>query len=156
MSDAEIVIENLEPLLTKLGRIDAAESLRPAMEMSLKAIFARLQIYPPPARRKFNFVSDKQRRFVLWAIRTQRIEVPYKRRHSGGLAGAWKSQVSVGLGSIVGVLANRMPYAVYVMSPSRQASYHRNVWPTTKDIVSEMRDTVRGIFDLEIRRLLNG
>lgn len=151
---SNIVIENVDKLVQKIGRLSAVAVLRDPMRLSVERIWSELQVYPPPSRKKFNFKSERQRRFVMAAIRTGMLRVPYYRRHSGGLAGSWRRRVEERARGLVGIVASKISYGPYVMSPSLQAEYHRGTWPTTADVVKEVSDDVIDYFDRAITRAL--
>lgn len=150
-----IEIEGLEELERKLGRLASIDLLKPPMHKAVKVIYAETQVYPPPRRKPMRWKSAKQRRWFFANLRKGNIRVPYVRRHSGGLAGAWTEKVQVRGMTLVGIVGNRISYGPYVMHPQKQAEYHRGNWPTTDDITKKVAPTISKIFQDTIREALN-
>lgn len=97
-----------------------------------------LMRYPPQSHKKMNFVSDKQRRWFFWALRSGQITVPYQRTRN--YAQGWKIEKtpSRGVRSIGYSLINRVPYTKHVGGDAYgtgQARYHQGNWPLIRDIV---------------------
>lgn len=151
---SNIVIENVDKLMQKFGRLATVWVLREPMRLAVERVWSELQVYPPPARKKFPFKSERQRRFVLASIRSGTLRVPYYRRHSGGLAGSWRRRVEERARGLVGIVASKISYGPYVMSPTLQAEYHRGTWPTTADVVEEVEGDIVSYFDRAISRAL--
>jgi hypothetical protein len=151
---SDIVVDGIDKLEKKLGRLGAVQVLRAPMRAGIERIWSELQVYPPPSRKRFDFKTERQRRFVMAAIRTGRLRVPYYRRHSGGLAGSWRRRIEEYHRSLVGIVASKISYGPYVMSPTLQAEYHRGTWPTTATVVAEVSGDVVGYFAKAISRAL--
>ena len=98
------------------------------------------------------WVSNRQRLFVIIAIREGRIQVPYRRRHSGGLAGAWVEKVERRGDSLIGQVDNRISYGPFVMGPDSQAAYHQGNWPTTVDVLNKVKGDIKRYFETAIRK----
>ena len=89
-----------------------------------------LPIPPPPNRplapvytlngKPSKFKTEKQRRYVLWAIRTGAIRVPYRRTNS--LYRSLTSKVGLTGGSVYITVGSNKPYAPYVIGFPRQVS----------------------------------
>ena len=103
-----------------------------------------------------NFVSEKQRRYVMWAIRNGVIQVPYRR--TGTLGRRWRSfeqRPHVVMGGIRAVITNNVPYAHWVQDESRQAQYHRGRWPTVQMVErGAVKRKVELVFQGAIDRLV--
>ncbi|NIW97399.1 MAG: hypothetical protein GWN13_03975 [Phycisphaerae bacterium] len=94
-----------------------------------------LKIYPPsrPEVRSLawkaggGFVTDKQRRWYFLMLKHGMLDSPYRRRVSGGLAGAWNVRATK-TGAIV---TNKMPYAPFVQDERYQSRIHsQSGWKT--------------------------
>lgn len=83
------------------------------------------------------FVSDKQRKFVMAAIREGRIMIPYKR--SQNLSKSWK-QIGKGYQSII---VNEAPYAAYVVGDDDQTLHEAKVgWEKVGITISTREDQI--------------
>jgi hypothetical protein len=154
MSSITIEVKGLAELEEKLGRIGAIRELRPAMEKTNKVIHADTQRYPPPSHKPMRWKSRKQRLFVIIGIREGRIEVPYRRKHSGGLAGSWVDKVSVIGSTLTGTVGSNSSYAPFVVGPKSQAEYHQGNWWTTATLLKRRKSDIEDIFASRIREVL--
>jgi hypothetical protein len=111
---SEIVITGIPELLAKVGRMQALKVLAPPMVKAMARLQRTLATYPKASHRKMKFVSEKQRRYVMWLVSEGK--VPYRRTH---------------------MLNNPMSYGPYVQSPTGQAEYHSGTWRTTDDVVKK-------------------
>ncbi len=85
--------------------------------------------------KKMIFVSAKQRAFVIAAIRTGDIQVPYVR--TGKIGMSEKHQTTNGVDVVVPA-----EYSDLVRTKGKQARYHEGTWPTTEDIARELEADV--------------
>lgn len=81
--------------------------------------------------KKMQFVSAKQRAFVIAAIRTGDIQVPYRR--TGEIGISQQQQTSNGIDVVVPA-----PYSDLVRTKGKQAKYHEGTWPTDVDIAEKI------------------
>lgn len=106
-----------------------------------------LQEYPPLPHPKYKlrFYSAKQRRFVMWAIRTGVIQIPYKRTRR--LAEGWKVRVDWHFRSsqIKAVVYNTVPYVRWVMGDRMQAYMHRGYWPRMTEVYKREKEEINRI-----------
>lgn len=151
-----IEIRGLDALERKLGRLGAIEVLKPPMHKATKLIYAETQKYPPASHKPMRWKSAKQRAWFFAALHRGEITVPYRRRHSGGLAGGWVERVETHGKTLVGIVGNSKSYGPWVMDPERQAGYHQGTWPTTDDIVRKRKQQIVAEFDAAIRRAIHG
>ena len=82
-------------------------------------------------RKKMQFVSAKQRAFVIGAIRRGDIQVPYVR--TGRIGMTEKRTTANGVDVIVPA-----PYSDLVRTKGMQARYHEGTWSTTEQIAQEI------------------
>lgn len=99
----------------------------------------------PPARGAMRFVSERQRRFVMAAIKRGDIRVPYVRASSKtmGSANLQASYRVANEGESV-ILYSDAPYAQYVVG-DEQAAIHQGRWKTAQMAVDEVVQT--GLLD---------
>lgn len=96
----------------------------------------KMMTYPAPyaGQPKHEWVSEKQRRYVMWAIKTGLIKVPYQRTQK--YANAWRViRLENGY-----MLTNLMPYARWVGGTARggaQARIHQTRWLIMRDVIEE-------------------
>ena len=82
-------------------------------------------------RKKMIFVSNKQRAFVMAAIRRGDIQVPYVR--TGRIGISEKHQTTNGIDVVVPA-----EYSDLVRTAGKQARYHEGTWPTDEDIAQKI------------------
>jgi hypothetical protein len=135
-------------LLSGVGQLSGFKRGLMAAGLHLKG---KMAIYPPRKRMAMGFVSAKQRKFFFWALRTGRIEVPYRRGlspNSERLAQRWTA-VQRGLSTIVG---NNASYAPYVQG-NRQSAYHKRVgWKTARDVLKAEKTRLLAIIVAELKK----
>jgi hypothetical protein len=90
--------------------------------------------YPERNNQRMRWVSERQRRYVMAAIRRGDIQVPYNR--TGNLANRWSAaQTPTGA-----VIRNSAGYAEYVIGDARTGSgqywMHRNRWWRAREIIN--------------------
>ncbi len=123
-----------------LAALDAVEARRVEKAITNKVadeiILPRLAKYPSPSGKKMQFVSEKQRRFVMASIRSGAITVPYHR--SGALGRSWIKQPLNGGMAII----SRLAYAPYVVGDEDQAAYHKGNWDTLSTLADSIDDDV--------------
>lgn len=153
MSDVEITITGAEDVIRRLGDIQSGRVLRPAMQGSLEVLRGDLARYPrPPAHTwgKWQFVSDKQRRWFFWALRNGQITVPYRR--TGSLGRLWTTKIT-GVGMhMYGHVGNALgqSYGRYVQDKPRQALIHQGRWSTVQDVAKKRIGAIKRLFEQAI------
>lgn len=108
---------------------------------------------PPPAPGAMQFVSDKQRRFVMANIREGKIKVPYVRGSTSNLNGsqALNRSYVVDLYGDEAVLSSGASYAPYVVG-DKQARIHQGRWKTVTQSANDVH--AEGTLDLIVQRAL--
>jgi hypothetical protein len=81
--------------------------------------------------KKMIFTSSKQRAFVIAAIRSGDIRIPYVR--TGQIGITEKHATANGVDVVVPA-----PYSDLVRTKGLQAKYHEGTWPTTEDIARDI------------------
>lgn len=121
---------NTSDLEAKLNQVTGPDLVRAIAEKVAKeAVEPELAKEPfrAPPYKKMQFVSAKQRAFVMAAIRDGRIEVPYRR--TGKIGISEQHQTTNGIDVVVPV-----EYSDYVRTKGRQARYHQPLWDDTETI----------------------
>lgn len=149
-------VENKAEVFARLDALVNPMTFRAGMRLSSEAVIKQAQIYPAPSRKPYPFVSEKQRRYVIMAIRKGIIQVPYRRRQSSGLGGAWSFRLANAGSRVESIITNATPYGHWVMHPTVQARYHQGTWPTTDDVAQEALPRVTEIWEKVIIDLVNG
>jgi len=86
-------------------------------------------------RKKMQFVSGKQRAFVIAAIRTGDIQVPYVR--TGRIGMTEKHTTTNGVDVVVPA-----PYSDLVRTRGMQARYHEGTWEDTETIAARLEGDI--------------
>jgi hypothetical protein len=131
---ANLVKKKFEDLAKEIPDVGAGR-----LRGRLVSARVKLMRYPPLFQGRYPWVSERQRRYVLWAIRNGIIEVPYKRTRR--YAQGWKiAKVQGGYR-----LSNSVPYSKWVGGGARgepQARIHQGRWLTFRGAVE---DAVKGL-----------
>lgn len=113
----------------------------------------------PPVQRK-RVAQDwtiRQRKFFFAALRSGRIEVPYRRGMSPGSQRAMQRWgVTYADGGLTATVGNNAAYSPYLYDPARQALYHKGNWKTTAEIARNTGPRAREIVATVIRGKLKG
>ncbi len=128
---------DLSDLKTKLEKITGPELTRDIAEAVAKeAVEPELAKEPfRTSHPKMQFVSNKQRAFVMAAIRSGDIQVPYRR--TGAIGISEQHATSSGMDVVVPV-----EYSDLVRTRGKQAKYHDPLWPTTEDIAEKIENDI--------------
>jgi len=121
----------LEGLARDMGQIQTDILEEFAEEDVVRFLRNPRNYYPRQVHRRMRIFSERQRRFFWWALRTGRIQVPYRRTYN--MASAWHAGRK---GKSVQVY-NHSDAAFWTMHNSRQSYHHRGNWPTISDIMNE-------------------
>jgi hypothetical protein len=131
MPTLSIHVYGIDELFRRLDRMAANDVLEAPMRAGLLDLENYMKDYPATQSRKPNpgtFVSDRQRRYVMAAIRDGRITVPYKR--TGKLGQSWTWEITRHSNGLTGKIGTNLRYAPLVQSHSRQARMHSGNWRT--------------------------
>ena len=120
---------DLSDLIAKLGALTTEDLRRDIAErVATEAVQPELAKEPfRTTHKKMQFVSNKQRAFVMAGIRRGDIQVPYRR--TGQIGISEKHATTNGMDVVVPA-----EYSDLVRTKGKQASYHSDLWPTTEDI----------------------
>lgn len=148
-------VSGIEGAIRRLNAITQDDALRRGMNAACRIIINALARYPrPPEGFQMDFVSEKQRRYFFWALRSGKITVPYRR--TGTLGRLWGYRIDgYGLG-MVGLIGNPIMrhYGKWVQDRESQARVHQGRWPTYQDVAREKTGDVKRAFENEIGRAL--
>lgn len=125
---------NTSDLEAKLNQVTGPDLIRAIADMVAKeAVEPELAKEPfrTPPYKKMQFVSAKQRAFVMAAIKSGDIQVPYRR--TGAIGISEQHQTTDGTDVVVPV-----EYSDYVRTKGKQARYHQPLWPTDEDIAQKI------------------
>lgn len=130
--DLSVTIDTADVLRALVAVDDPHNAQRIANEVADQVVLPNLAKYPGASGKKMKWKSEKQRRFVIAAIRLGDIQVPYHR--SGNLSAAYQKQpIADGL-----ALVSSAPYAAYVRGGGPdQAEYHKGNWDTHEAIAQQ-------------------
>lgn len=129
-----------------------------AMEKSVADVKYEFQIYPLQRMGLHlagplpgGFYTEKQRRYVLWAIRSGVIVVPYERTNK--LSESWQTEVNTTQDEIVGIIYTMLEYAKWVMDADHQVQMFQDYWHTAQDRFDNMADDITQNFADALDRL---
>lgn len=138
----EIKLEGLDRLRSKLDRAASRQTLIDASREALTFVLENMPPYPTPSRRPMQFVSERQRRYVMMLVREGK--VPYQR--TGDIEDSFVGKIH-GVGNdVVASITNASAHAPYVIDRRRQARYHSGTWWTLQDVIGRMRGKVAAIY----------
>lgn len=140
MAEPQVEVIGLDDVLRRLGNAASPAVLTQGMRKATLLVQRALAVYPPAQPKPMVWASEKQRRFVLAAIREGRIQVPYRR--TGTLGRRWTSTVASEGGDVVGRVGNNTTYGPFVMGKASQAAYHMGVWPVAVEVAAEAHDEI--------------
>lgn len=147
-----ITMEGLEKILS---RLDMLPTFRSGVTSGALYVKERIAIYPPRRHGKQPPKTAKQRAFLIWAIRTGRIEVPYRRGQSSGsqtLGRRWT--VRFDDQGKQGIIGNNVSYGPYVQG-DQQSLFHKTTgWKTTRQVARDEGPAVRKYVQDAIRNHL--
>lgn len=135
MFKAKIDASDLQKKMAQVTGPDLTRSI--AQAVAKEAVVPELAKEPFRAQpyKKMQFVSAKQRSFVMAAIKDGRIQVPYRR--TGKIGISEQQQTTNGIDVIVPV-----EYSDLVRTKGRQAKFHDPLWPTTEAIAAKLESDV--------------
>lgn len=163
MAGTAIHIKGLDELMKKVDRLGTGfdDFLADTMKAAVTLVHQKVPPYPPASHKPYPFVSAKQKAFVIYAIATGLIEVPYRRRASGGIGGSITEEVKSLGTKTVGIIGSNKEYAPWVISSETvgsigpQATYHQGVWWTLQKVVMDSSKDVINLFTDRIRKELS-
>lgn len=130
-----------------------ANALHAPMQESLESLRSYMaDNYPPPYHGGAHFVSDRQRRYVMWAIRNGVIQVPYVR--TGKLGQSWTYEIHSTGNGIRGAVGPGISYARWVQSSQHQARIHQGRWITDVQAENAKRAEIVQRFRNAIQRAI--
>ena len=135
MFKAKIDISDLQKKMAQVTGPDLTRSI--AQKVADEAVVPELakEPYRTQPYKKMQFVSAKQRAFVMAAIRRGDIQVPYRR--TGKIGMSEKIQTTNGIDVVVPA-----EYSDVVRTKGKQAKFHDPLWPTTEAIAAKLEADV--------------
>ncbi len=131
MFKAKIDISDLEQKLAQVTGPDLVRAIADAVAKEAVVPELAKEPFRTQPYKKMQFVSAKQRAFVMAMLRTKDIEVPYRR--TGAIGISEQHATTNGIDVTVPV-----EYSDLVRTKGRQARYHDPLWPTTDDIAEKI------------------
>lgn len=159
---ASIKIEGMDELLAKIKTLQELKPVIAAMKAA--AVYVKGKAATYPERKTItrasvygsSFKSVKQRRYFFWALRTGRIEVPYRRGMSpGSQAFGRRWTIAAQNNGLTQTIGNNAGYGPYLMDPAKQTAYAKAMgWQTTQAIADDAAPTVMNYLREYIDRYL--
>ena len=142
----------IDDLKRKINYITSEEAAGAGIEEANQHLVEILRAYPPyryvPIRQAGGWRSEKQRRYVMAAIRRGEINVPYARTQT--LNRSWKT-VGAGVQQIV---VNETPYAGFVMGAAQTQGHALRGWSPYGERIRAAMPRLSQIFARGYRRFL--
>lgn len=150
-------IEGLDALLLKLSKLSQLKHITGGLKLIAAHIQGILQVYPTRRHFTTKFKTARQRRYFFWALKQNKIAVPYVRGSSPGsrnLKQQWRIRTET---PVRVALENNTRYAAYVQGATLQASFHKATgWKTDDAAVEEARPMAVTIMRQRVQRVLAG
>ncbi|MCP4536248.1 MAG: hypothetical protein GY832_03805 [Chloroflexi bacterium] len=151
-------IEGLKALIERIETIEQLRHVLAALNAGALHIKEKIATYPPVPGRPQPFVSPKQRRGFFAHLRSEDIEVPWRRGISPGsqrMGARWTIKKSAnGMRYSVG---NNASYARLVQGPRLQTRYHATTgWQTTTQVAASEGPTVVALVREGLQKDVNG
>jgi hypothetical protein len=147
-----VSVKGVDEVVRKMNRLASMDGAKRGIAAGAALLKAKMADYPPPNPKPQPFKSDKQRRFVMAALREGRLGFPYKR--TGKLGQGWTvTFTSGGLGAVVG---NSVAHGPLVQKAGEQAGYHSGNWQTEAQVAEEFGPDVIELIEAEIKADING
>lgn len=127
---ANIDIEGIDKLFSKLDRVQAISTLRPPMQRSVYRLQRDMAQYPP-ARPGSSYIR------------------------TGTLGRRWTTQVTETADGLTGKAGNKTSYGPFVQSQMFQAAVHRGRWQTDEQVLERNREAIQADFERTIQRELD-
>jgi hypothetical protein len=154
----EIEVFGLPELTARFGKIGewVNKGIESTMQEAVKEVYDQLPPDPPPSGKSMlPFIkSALQFRWLMWAINSGAITVPYPR--TGELRQSLRQEVRNIGGQWVGSIGSDSPTAIYVIDEQRQAAYHRGTWWTLQAEFRKIKNTVIVVFAKALARVVHG
>jgi hypothetical protein len=130
MFRAKLDLSDLEHKLSQITGPDLARAI--AERVATEAVQPELAKEPfRTTHKKMQFVSAKQRAFVISAIKRGDIQVPYRR--TGAIGISEQHPTTNGIDVVVPA-----EYSDLVRTKGKQAKYHQGLWPTDEDVAQKI------------------
>jgi hypothetical protein len=153
-------VQGLDKLVRKIETLAQLKAVGGALLAGGAHLKTHMQVYPSanrPTRKSVygrSFQSDRQRRFFFWAMRKGIIQVPYRRKAAGGLAGRWT--VTPSENGLRVEVANATPYGPLMQAKARQTLYAKAVgWQTDAQVLARETPVVVQYLKTAINEVLS-
>lgn len=139
-----IKIEGYEQITAKIKTIADLKRIQAPLRTAALHLIGKLQEYPPQRHGRQPFKTQKQRRYFFWALKNNKIEVPYKRGSSPGSRNLKQRWRVVNESPLSVAAVNETTYGPYVQAKALQSVYHRQSgWPTDESVAQSETQTVQ-------------
>lgn len=132
-----------------LARFRGADILGAAFSRIQRPLEEALATYPPPSHKKQPFRTVRQRRYFFWALRTGKLQVPYRRTDK--LKRGWRARIDLRGTEATLNISNSVDYAEGVMG-KRQWKYHQGTWTQAQVTVKKFEPFVQRALREEVGR----
>jgi hypothetical protein len=132
-----------------LARYRGTDILGAAWGRLQKPLMDTFSTYPPQTRKPQPFKTARQRKYFFWALRTGKIQVPYRRKDK--VKKGWRSRIDL-RGSDVSLVAWNIDPAAEGLMGRNQWGYHRGNWWQAHVILRKYQPIATKYVDEETRR----
>lgn len=132
-----------------LARFRGADILGAAFSRIQRPLEDALKTYPTPSRKKQPFKTVRQRRYFFWALRTGKIQVPYRRAED--IKRKWRARIDLRGTEATLNISNSSDHAAGVIGP-RQWRYHQGTWTQAAVTVKRFEPFIKTAVREEVGR----
>lgn len=154
----EVTLVGDDHLVIKLDKITAwaERDIRDTVAEACQYVVDHLPPDPAPSGRSMlPFIkSEKQLRWLMWAINSGAITVPYPR--TGETRNSFKQEVKSLGAEFIGTVGSSRTSAIWTLDEKRQAAYHKGTWWTLQAEFRKMKQGITKVFEAALKRVVNG
>ena len=147
MFNLSITTVGAEALSAKLGQL-TPKAIELGLEDAAEFTQLAMQTYPSQKSVPMEWVSEKQRRYVMMRIRDGSIQVPRSRTYN--LQSSWTKSIS----GYTATIEAGASYAHWVQGEDQARMMSNIGWQTTKQFVSNKSAQVFHMFEIGVKRAI--
>lgn len=151
-----VTITGVEPIKAKINSLRSGLAFQRGVAIGAATIKTFMADYPAQIHRPQPFKTDKQRRYVMWALKNGQLSFPYRRGggRSERLGARWT--IIITDGGMGATIQNNASYARMVQKEGAQVGYHVGNWQTDQDAVDQKSQDVVDSIESEVSAVING
>ena len=150
----QVTIHGFDELNKRLKDPQIRAFAKDAMDQATALVAYEAARYPPQITgRPYPWKSQKQRRYVIAAIRRGEIVVPYRR--TGTLGQRWESKVKWNGKELIGEVSNKTAYAPYVQGLEQNPFHKEGGWQVLTDVAEKQMNAITAFFHDALTKMRN-